>query len=62
MGIVGEDALMDWTECFLRLELMMGFVRNRDFELGGREESFGLKSGESEGEERMVSMGERAEY
>lgn len=43
---------------------MIGFVRRRDFELGWREgdksvlgeEGFGLKRGESEGEERMVSM------
>lgn len=44
----------------------MGFVRRRDFELGWSrrvlgEEGFGLKRGESEGEERMVSMGDSKE-
>ena len=61
MGIVGKVVLMDWTECFLRLELMMGFVRKRDFELGWRKEGFGLKRGDTEGEDVMVSMGESRE-
>jgi hypothetical protein len=44
----------------------MGFVRRRDFELGWSrrvlgEEGFGLKRGESEGEERIVSMGDSKE-
>lgn len=62
MGI-DKDVLSDGTDCFLRLEVT-GFVRRRDFELGWREgdksvlgeEGFGLKRGDSEGEERMVSM------
>lgn len=62
---VGKDELSDCGWCFLRLQVM-GLVRKREFDLGWTEEEervfgkegLGLKRGERERGERMVSMEE----